>query len=169
VHHFAGALGGEDADKKSGSKVHPSRDARFRMRAVPPMPRLQVGCSVVLRRGVNQSMHRLAAATRCRFVTGCIRPCGLERSRARLLMPTRQHLQVRIQGLPAQALYGEVMRCLIEVTNVGAKPAASLRLAASHPAFFGILHFCPAPGPKLHCWWVLEWWRAGKLLTRSVS
>lgn len=152
MHHFAGALGGEDANKKSGSKVHPTREpnARFRMRAVPPMPRLQVGCSVVLRGGANQSMHRLAAAARCRFCTGFIRPSGLECSRARVLMPTLQHLQVRIQGLPAQALYGEVTRCLIEVTNVGARPAASLRLAASHPAFFGILYFCPALGAKLH-------------------
>jgi len=47
-------------------------------------------------------------------------------------------LQVRIHQLPQEALYGEVMQCMLEVTNVGTQPASSLRMAPSHPAFFGL-------------------------------
>ena len=79
--------GGAASAKPPDSRTNPSAahaDPRFVMRAVPPMPRLQV----------------------------------------------------RVHGLPKRALYGELMRCTLDISNVGSRPAASLTLAPSHPAFF---------------------------------
>ncbi len=45
-------------------------------------------------------------------------------------------LVMRLDGLPSKALYGEIVECTLEITNVGRERAASATLAVSHPAFF---------------------------------
>ena len=45
-------------------------------------------------------------------------------------------LVMRLDGLPSKALYGEIVECTLEITNVGREAAASATLAVSHPAFF---------------------------------
>lgn len=130
-HHFTGALKSQAAES-GGSKPHGREpDARFRMRAVPPMPRLQV--SIVPRTASQRATEDAALSSCLQLLWSEALTCARGITHAM----RSNVLQVRIQGLPAQALYGELMWCLVEVTNVGTEPAASLRLAASHPAFFG--------------------------------
>ena len=45
-------------------------------------------------------------------------------------------LEACLVGLPASALYGQVVGLTLEVRNTGSLPAAMLRLATSHPTFF---------------------------------
>ena len=43
-------------------------------------------------------------------------------------VPPMPRLHVRVHGLPPKALYGELIRCTLEITNLGSRPAASLTL-----------------------------------------
>ena len=43
-----------------------------------------------------------------------------------------------MHGLESKALYGELLCCTLEVTNVGSEPAAQLKIAPSLPSFFSL-------------------------------
>ena len=62
----------------------------------------------------NTSRNKAAAPVDSKFVMRTVPP-----------MP---RLHVRVLGLPPKALYGELIRCTLEITNLGSRPAASLTL-----------------------------------------